>query len=86
MIGRQVNRGPLSWRGAVMDRDKQTDQDKRGPIGPDLGMMPGMNSSPTGSSFRDGGSRQPGSSGLVVSVTIAFLLLVVVVLCLVAIG
>ncbi|CEI23575.1 MULTISPECIES: hypothetical protein [Propionibacterium] len=45
-----------------------------------------MNSSPTGSSFRDGGSRQPGSSGLVVSVTIAFLLLVVVVLCLVAIG
>ncbi|CEG86211.1 Protein of unknown function [Propionibacterium freudenreichii] len=69
-----------------MDRDKQTDQDKRGPIGPDLGMMPGMNSSPTGSSFRDGGSRQPGSSGLVVSVTIAFLLLVVVVLCLVAIG
>ncbi|ARO12455.1 hypothetical protein BMR99_08140 [Propionibacterium freudenreichii] len=70
----------------MMDRDMKTDQGKRGPIRPDLGMMPGMNSSPTGPPFRDGGTRQPGSSGLVVSVTIAFLLLVVVVLCLVAIG
>ena len=69
-----------------MDRDMKTDQGKRGPIRPDLGMMPGMNSSPTGPPFRDGGTRQPGRSGLVVSVTIAFLLLVVVVLCLVAIG
>ena len=52
-------------------------EDSQGPAEPDFGTMPGVNSSPTGSSFHNGSGRRPGRAELAITVVLILVAAVV---------